>query len=450
LTWDNPFFDPNNPDPNNPVASQRGSQSLAPDNEFHQVMLSGSYLLPYSSQLTGLVSTGRISQDQGYQPYTVNPAIADVTDPLPRDSLDGEVWVTTAELGLASRPLPKLRLTAEYRYDKRDNDTNVDSYDVVVADGYNPAGTIENRPLSYDRNQVELTANYRINSSMSLRGGYSYDDMSRDYTNAERENTREDTLFAKWKIKPHTAVDLALYAEASSRDGNNYQPLENENPAMRKYYLADRDRSKVGASVIYMATDTLDLAASADYIEDDYDSTDIGLTKSTLPTYTLDASWRPREDLTTHAFYTREDIRSNQSGSEAGAVIPDWKANFDDTVDTYGLSAKMTGIRGKWDVGADLAYSTAQGAVDMKNLTPGGVTPYPDQETHLTSLKLWTQYHYRKDISLKLSYWYEDYSADDWALDNLQENSIGNLLLLGEDTQDYNVQAIAASIIYRF
>jgi hypothetical protein len=111
----------------------------------------------------------------------------------------------------------------------------------------------------------------------------------------------------------------------------------------------------------------------------------------------------------------------------------------------------MTGIRGKWDVGADLVYSTAQGAVDMKNLTPGGsVTPYPDLETRLTSLKLWTQYHYRKDISLKLSYWYEDYSADNWALDNLQENSIGNLLLLGEDTQDYNVQAIAASVIYRF
>ena len=60
---------------------------------------------------------------------------------------------------------------------------------------------------------------------------------------------------------------------------------------------------------------------------------------------------------------------------------------------------------------------------------PGGmVTPYPDLETDLTSLKLWTQYHYRKDISLKLSYWYEDYSADNWALDNLQENSVGNLL----------------------
>lgn len=440
LTWENPF-----------APGTYGSQSLAPDNEFHQVMLTGSYLLPYSSQLTGVVSTGRMSQDQGYQPYTVNPAI--VTTPLPRNSLDAEVWVTTAQLKLASRPLPKLRLTAEYRYDKRDNDTSVNSYDVVVADGNNPAGTVQNRPLSYDRNQVDLTANYRINSSMSLRGGYSFDDMSRDYTDAEREDTRENTLFAKWKIQPHADVDLALYAEASDRDGSSYQPLVNENPAMRKYYLADRDRSKVGASVNYMASDSLSLGASADYIKDDYDNTDIGLTESTMPTYSLDASWQPREDLTTHAFYTREDIKSKQSGQEvwAGTVAPDWKADFDDTVDTWGIGAKMTGIRGKWDVGADLVYSTAQGAVDMKNLAPAGaVTPYPDLETDLTSLKLWTQYHYRKDISLKLSYWYEDYSADNWALDNLQENSIGNLLLLGEDTQDYNVHAIAVSVIYRF
>jgi MtrB/PioB family decaheme-associated outer membrane protein len=440
LTWENPF-----------APGTFGSQALAPDNEFHQVMLTGSYLLPYSSQLTGVVSTGRMTQDQGFQPYTIVDPRFISTDPLPQNSLDGEVWVTTAELKLASRPLPKLRLVAEYRYDKRDNDTGVNSYDIVVADGYNPTGTVENRPLSYDRNQVDLTANYRINSSMSLLGGYSYDNMSRDYTDAERDDTKENTLSVKWKVKPHADVDLALYGETGKRDGSNYHPPVNENPALRKYYLADRDRSKVGASVDYMATDTLNLAASADYIKDDYDNTEIGLTESSQPTYTLDASWQPREDLTTHAFYTREDIKSKQSGSEAGTATPDWKADFDDTVDTWGISAKMTGIRSKWDVGADLVYSTAKGEADLQNLNPvGTVTQYPDLETDLTSLKLWTQYHYRKDISLKLSYWYEDYSADNWALDNLQEDSIGNLLLLGEDTQDYHVHAIAASVIYRF
>ncbi len=79
-----------------------------------------------------------------------------------------------------------------------------------------PSLRLQNRPLGYQRNQFDLTANYRINTAMSLRGGYRYDAMSRDYQNAEREDTEENTLFAKWKMEPHAKVDLSLNAEASS------------------------------------------------------------------------------------------------------------------------------------------------------------------------------------------------------------------------------------------
>ena len=43
LTWQDPF---------NTAAA--GSMSLAPDNEFHQLSLTGGYALPYKSRLTGL------------------------------------------------------------------------------------------------------------------------------------------------------------------------------------------------------------------------------------------------------------------------------------------------------------------------------------------------------------------------------------------------------------
>lgn len=438
LTWEDAF-----------APGVFGSQALAPDNQFHQVSLSGTYLLPDSSHLTALVSTGRMTQDEDFQAYTVNPGVA--TLPLARDSLDAEVWVTTAQLKLATRPLPKLRLNAEYRYDERDSNTAVNDYDVVVADAFNRPGTVENRPLSYERNQFELSANYRIGAATSLQGGYRFDDMSRDYTVLDWQDTEEDTLFVKWKHRPHEAVDLALYAEAGDRDGSGDPDFPGENPALREYYLADRERSSYGASLNYQAADNLSLGASADYLQDEYDDTEIGLTESRQPSYTLDAAWQPRENLTTHAFYTREDIDSKQSGSAAGTTTPDWKADFDDTVDTCGIGAKLTGIRGRWDVGTDLVYSRSRGEADLHDLAaPGTEVPYPDLETTLTSLKLWTQYHYRSNISLKLSYWYENYSADDWSLDHLQPDSIGNLLLLGEDTQDYHVHAFAAAISYRF
>ena len=78
------------------------------------------------------------------------------------------------------------------------------------------------------------------------------------------------------------------------------------------------------------------------------------------------------------------------------------------------------------------------------------VTRYPDLKTSMTSIKLWTQYQYRKDIALRLNYWYERFSADNWAVDNLRENSVPDLLLLGEETLDYDVHVVSASIVYQF
>ena len=437
LAWQDPF-----------APAELGSQSLAPDNQFHQLSLTGGYLLPYNSHLTGVVSVGRMTQDEDFQPYTVNPSIT--TAALPRSSLDGEVWLTTAQLRLVSSPMSRLRLSAAYRFDDRDNDTQVNSYDYVVADSFT-GNPVENNPLSYKRNQVDLTANYRINSGMSLRGGYSYDGMSRDYGDAESNKTDDNTVFARWKMQPHTKVGIALYAERGKRNSSSYQTPEGENPALRAYYLADRDRTQLGTTVDYMATDRLSFAATAEYNKDDYPDTEIGLTETKDPSYTLDVSYQPRSNVTTYGYYTHEDLKSTQAGSETGATSPDWEADFDDTADTLGVGVKVTGIRNKWDVGADLVYTRAKGEIKMKDLTfPGTNSDYPDLETRLTSLKLWTQYQYRRNLAFKLSYWYQDYSADNWAVDNLQENSINNLLLLGEDTQDYDVHVVGLSFVYKF
>ena len=53
----------------------------------------------------------------------------------------------------------------------------------------------------------------------------------------------------------------------------------------------------------------------------------------------------------------------------------------------------------------------------------------------------------------KLGFWFEDYSADNWAVDGLQPYdplAVENTLLLGNTTLDYNVYVITASAIYRY
>ena len=445
LSWDNPHLLPAD------TAPAAGSMSLAPDNEFHQISLNGAYTLPYKSRLTGLISMGRMTQNQDFQPYTSNTAVTPSED-LPRNSLDGEVWLTTAQLKLASRPLNKLRVNAELRYNERDNQTPVDSYSYVVLDSYPSGITVSNRPYSYKNNRINLDANYRFNAITSLRGGYKYNEMKRSYSDAERAKTEENTLFAKWKIKANATVDVALYGEAGKRDGDEYQPLATENPAMRKYHLADRDRTKTSAIIDFMATDKLLLSARFDYSKDDYTDSVIGLTEATQPVYTVDFSYQPRHNINTYGYYTCEKIKSSQLGYMT-APATDWQAEFEDTFDTIGIGATWSGL-GKWDIGADIVHSKSSGTSDMTNLdNPGTEGQYPETRTELTSVKLWTSYRYTKQLSYKLGLWYEDYSADNWAVDGLvpyDPLTVPGTLLLGNETLDYDVYVVTVSASYRY
>ena len=90
----------------------------------------------------------------------------------------------------------------------------------------------------------------------------------------------------------------------------------------------------------------------------------------------------------------------------------------------------------------------------MKDLiNPGAEGQYPDTKTQLTSVKLWTDYNYSKNLSYKLGFWFEDYTADNWAVDGLEPYdplAVENTLLLGNETLDYDVYVITVSATYRY
>jgi MtrB/PioB family decaheme-associated outer membrane protein len=451
LTWQNPF----------PTTTTAGSLALAPDNEFHQLSLTGAYTLPYRSRITAVASMGRMTQNQQFQDYTINSGIA--TTDLPSTSLDGEVWVLNGQLKLASRPVNKLRLNADLVYDERDNQTPVNTYGYIMLDGLPRSGT-QNNPYSYKKGTFKLDANYRFNAISSLRGGYKYNTIERSQFQAGREETDENTLFAKFKIKPHATVDFELYGEAGSRDGSDFDSQGYQDPLMRKYNLADRDRTKAGALINYMATDKLFFGLRGDYSEDDYTDTQIGLTEATQPSATFDVSYTPIANLTTYGYYTWQNITSSQNGNDVtqlgsgpgGGAIPTtgpWQADFDDEFNTVGIGGKWSGL-GKWDLGADVVYTKAVGQILMNSENPTVFEDqFPDTLSEMISLKLYTDYHYSKRLSYKLGYWYEEYVADNWAVDDLepyQPGAVTNTLLLGEQTMDYEVRVFTVSATYRF
>jgi MtrB/PioB family decaheme-associated outer membrane protein len=439
---------------------QFGSQALPPDNQMHQLSFTGGYQFSPKSNLTGVLSISSSTQNQDFQPYDVGTTAPTA---LPRDSLDGEVLQTNTNIKFTYRPSRNFQLNANYRYDNRDNQTGVDTWFVTVADS-DEQYLANNSPLSYEHNQIDLIGNWRIGSTSNLRFGYQYDLMYREYatlTGSEDSDNKENKVFAKLRIQPSMAWNLALYGEASDRTLNNFDSPPDEDPRMVPFYVADRQREQVGALVEYLPNQAWSFGARAEYNMDDYNEAQIGLLEAESPSFTLDASYHPNKDVTTYAYYTREQAKSKQKGRATTSSSDPWpwQADVDDTMDTFGLGGKLAGL-GKWDVGLDLTYNKSKGQMNITDLSSSTTSPYPDLKTELASLKLWAQYHQGKNLIYRLSYWYEDYDADNWALDGLQPTSLvgatspaggpTNYLLTGEDTLDYAANVIGVSLVYQF
>ncbi len=442
LKWESPF------DATGPRGTD-GAIALPPDNQFHQLSVSGVHALSNTTHVTGIASVGVMLQDEDFLPDTVDPALT--AHNLPRSSLDGEIYLYNASLAVTSRPLRGLDLKASYRMQKRDNQTSSDSYTYYVNDSFggltNSPQTSTNQPYSYDKRTAKLHAGYRLHRKARLSGEVSRETMER--SPSEVDKTTEDQGKLKLRLSALDNLHVSLSGGLSSRTGSDYEPIAGENPLLRKYNISDRDRKTQGLDISWQPTDRLALSANLSLSDDDYDDTRVGLRDAQSTSLTLDAAYNPNQDLTTYAFIGREIYESHQAGSQVPDE-PDWFVRNEDTVDSIGL-----GVRWKKDyrteIGADYVLSDSTGKIDIRsNNTLPPVTPFPDLKAKQQSLRLYAEREIRKNTKLRLDYRYEKYDADDWSIDGVNADSIPEVLLLDEDNPSYDQHIIGLSISVRF
>ena len=472
LTWENPF-----PSLDGETGAY-GRLALEPDNDFQQLMVSGGYRITDKTYLTGVVSSGLMTQDQQYLPYTINENIS--TPELPRESLDGKVRQNIVDLKLASRPGSKWNINGAYRYHDHDNQTSQTSYVYPIADSFNSGTnardeidlTETNQPYSYTQQRAGLDAKYRIGRWTSLTLGYDYENFKRD--NSDVDETDEHDFWGKFKWKHGLdqlsetmggTIDSWLRLGHITRDGTGYNPpvtdsdgLYIENPLLRKYNMADLERDELRLYLSYSPIDTLTLAANAGYANDDYEESLIGLTAARHSSATLEATLVPTEDVTTYVYYTRDLIKSDQAGREAeagaaGSLVdqygPDWFAELDDTMDNFGIGLQWADMLPKVDAGVDYVYSKGKGETELQL---EGASPFTDIRTQLYSLKIYAQYNHSRNLAFRLRYWHEDYESSDWAVDGVDPVAAEypTSLFMGEGSPDYDVDVLGLSMLYSF
>jgi MtrB/PioB family decaheme-associated outer membrane protein len=438
LKWQNAY---------NPIVpgQDAGQLALPPDNHFNQVLLSSGYQLSERTRVNGDVALGRMEQNEDLLAATLNPNLSVA---LPESSAHARVDTVTANLKVDSAVTSKLRLNAAYRYNDHDNKTPTEVWNWVSSDAVVSTAR-KNLPYSFTDNTVNLGADYRVDKVTKLGAGYDY--QVKDRTHQEVNRTKENTLWGKVGVRARDNIDFSFKAAHANRSNSEYHAVDDtqppENPLMRKYNLADRKRDSAGLNAAIILKERVNLGLNLDLAQDDYAHSELGLTKDREATLGTDASVIVTEATTLHIFASWQRIKSRQAGSEAYST-PDWNAKNDDSFDSYGMGVKHQLLKDRLDVGADYVLSRSTGKVNVDNGAPGG--NFPDLKTDLDTVKLYADYHMKKNLTLHTAYWFEHYNSKDWMLDGVNPGTIPNVISFGENSPSYNVHAVMMSARYRF
>jgi MtrB/PioB family decaheme-associated outer membrane protein len=216
---------------------------------------------------------------------------------------------------------------------------------------------------------------------------------------------------------------------------------------LRKFYLADRHRDMVEGHLDYAFNEKVSLGVTADYANDDYNHSQVGLTSSKSANLAVELSVAFSEKTSGRGFVQSQWIRSEQNGSEAFAG-PDWTGRVKDQFDTIGLGVKHAAIANKLDIGADLSFSRSRSEVSVDNAL--AAPPFPTAKTSLDSLTFYGLYKLKDNLSIAASYTYEHYDTQDWRYDGIGPSTVPNLLALGIQPPNYSVNVLRVALRYRF
>lgn len=454
----------------------QGRIALEPDNSYIQFKAYGGMNFNSTTRLAVALSFGQMEQDDALLPYSVNPELV-VHTPLPRASADAKIDTEMFNARLTSQLARRLGLAVTYHYDDRDNKTPREVYAFIGGDSQDQRNFEDgriNRPYSYTRQKADAILTYRLARSARFNAGVEYLDYQRDFQ--EVEDSDELAWLAGVSFRGWSMASLKFDFRTSSRDVSEYignAPLINSflpgtiaedefqnHPLLRKYYLTDRDRDEYRIRADYFPNSQFNVGFASSYLKDDYDEGFFGLNEARIKSWTVDAGWYPREYLALTGFYTNEKYDASQSSraiqnnSSPGSAGNDWFADSEDTVDTYNIALTFTDVgadRG-WkgvEFGMDYTYSNTVSMIEVVSVSEE-TAPLPDLQSKLRTFSIWGSIAAGDSSSIRLTAESAELKTKDWGLDAVDPDTLAWVLLLGQNSANYDLWLISASWSYRF
>ena len=436
LLFQNPYL------PIAPSAAE-GLLALPPGNDLQQVSVSGEVALPFwSGVVTYLASDGRLAADGSFAP---GAALAASPVRL-AGSLAGDIDLTHYALALALRPARRLDMRGRATYDGRDDHNRTYALPYIVTDSL-LAGTYVTPRYGEDRTRLEGSANYRL--LHWVRAG-----VGGDYTHTHYSPGQVLTSLSElgaWgygTVTPLPTLSLTVKAGSSRRDASAFDAAvlpAGENPLLRAYDYAPRDREFVTLRGTWMATASLSWSLEGSSAVDAYRLSQLGLRESREHELSSTLAWAPHRSWSVYLDSSYQHLEALQSGlGTVGAAV--WQEREGEYFWTLGAGGEYA-IRTRWHLKVD--YLRSYSRSDTQLLPSGLVQWFPEDRTGLDTLKIVAVYRWSPLLTLRLRYQRSRYGTSDWALGGVYPNTIPTLLALGAAPYRYDLDLVGISFVYR-
>ena len=451
LTYTGSWFEDNSDslsfaNPYLPIApgSTQGRLALPPNNTLQQLAAAGNVQLPwFATTLSYTASLGTLKQNAAFLPVSTLPGSA-----VPASgSLDGDVHLAHYALGLASRPLPNLNVRGNATYDGRDDQTTPIAVAYIVTDTF-PGGTAITPRYGEDRVRLDGGADYALARWARIGVGGKFDD--NHYSPGQVvTNTQNAESWGRGTITPVAALNFTLKFGNALRKASSFEVAAlppQENPLIRDFNYAPRDRVFSTLTGSWVATPTLTWSVESFLAKDDYRSSPLGLQSSHEQRTSTTLTWTPRDTLSAYIDAGYQRLFMLQNGF-TGAVTAPWLAA--DTERFWNMAIGASWVpQERWTLTLD--YLLAPSYEDTDSTLGGLQQAFPQSWTKLDSARLEVAYRWTNALQVHFRYTHEAYNSNDWALNAVGPSTVQNLLALGLQPYRDNVNQFGLTVRYQF
>ena len=469
FVWDNPqrSVDASN-------ASSTGRMAEWPSNSMTSFNVGGAYRLPKRTTINGMAAFGWWNQDATLLPFTINTVNAALV-PLPRDTAQAKASTSSVVLNFSSRPSRYLDVSARYRLYDFDNQTphfilaRASGPDRVTADG--SAGTwskpdigkVGPEPIGYKRDYFDLDGSISVVPGTTFRVGYGRYDADTHFRVYEKVS--ENTFRAGADLVGNQYMSLRSVYEHSQRRGHDFEALAlvipAEQPGMRHYDVASRDRDRLSAVATVTPLATMAVNGSIAWSKDNYLNETaavdaFGLQEFTSRTYTLGLDAEPRDGIGAGLSFSIEDYdgvqksRTANPGEQQLDPTRNWTLNEGNKAWSVIASLDLLDVIQKTEVRFAYNYSDYTGTYRHElptNTTLTAPQGLPDLTSTESRASVDLRYFLTNRVAVGFVYWYDSYDVSDFTLSPDVVSGVAQPAV--EEGQNATVNALLLNYFYR-